>query len=78
MGAFGWATQGWVLPQAAMLEDLSDDGLLVGFDERDDLHGSAAAGASERVGLVDAADEDGPAPPGEAVSVLSGGVTRPR
>jgi hypothetical protein len=43
-----------------MFEDLSDDGRLVSLDEGDDLHGSAAARAAERVGLVNALDEHGP------------------
>ena len=59
------AARGGVLPKAAMLEDFADDGLLVSLDEGDDLHGSAAARAAERVGVIYALDEHGPAAAGE-------------
>ena len=75
-GGFGRAAGWWVYPalgalrrQAAVLEDFSDDGLLVRLDEGDDLHGSAATWAAERVGVIYAADEHGPAAAGETVWV---------
>ena len=49
------------MPQVAVPEDLADDIALASFDEGDDLHGPAALGAEQRVGLVDAFDEHGPA-----------------
>jgi hypothetical protein len=49
------------VPQAAVLEDFADDLFLAGHDEGDDFHRSAAFWAAQRVGLVDALDEDGPA-----------------
>ena len=49
-----------------MLEDFADNGLLVSLDEGDDFHGAAALRATERVGLVNALDEHGPAASGEA------------
>ena len=53
---------GWgVLPEAAVFEDLVDDLALPSFDKGDDLHGPTALGAEQRVGLVDAFDEHGPA-----------------
>jgi len=52
---------GRIVPQAAVLEDFADDLFLAGHDEGDDFHRSAAFWAAQRVGLVDALDEDGPA-----------------
>jgi hypothetical protein len=52
---------GRLVPEAAVLEDLSDHFFLASLDEGDDFHGSAAFWAAERVGLVDALNEDGPA-----------------
>ena len=49
----GW---GWVLPEAAVFEDAADEIALAGFDEGDDLHGAAALGTQQRVGLVNALD----------------------
>ena len=49
------------MPEAAVLEDLAGDVALIGFDEGGDLRGAAALGAEQRVGLVDAVYEDGPA-----------------
>ncbi len=61
-GSIGRGAGGRVLPEPAVFEDLADDVALVGLDEGDDLHGAAAARAAQRVGLVDALDEHGPAP----------------
>ena len=36
---FGWSTGGWVVPEAAMLEDFADGIALAGFNEGDDFHG---------------------------------------
>ena len=44
-----------------MLEDFADDIVLAGFDEGDDFHGAAALGAAQRIDLIDALDEHGPA-----------------
>jgi hypothetical protein len=41
-------------------EDLADHVRLVGLDEGNDLHGPAALGAYQRLGLVDVLDENGP------------------
>ena len=62
---FGWSTGGWIVPEAAVLEDFADGIALAGLDEDDDFHGSAALRAEERVGVVDAFDEHGPAAAGE-------------
>ena len=48
------------MPQAAVFENLADEVRLMGLDEGDDLHGPAAFGAQQRVGLVDVFDENGP------------------
>ncbi len=48
------------MPESAVFEDLADGVALVGLDEGDDLHGPAALGAEERVGLIDVLDEGGP------------------
>ena len=61
----------WLVPQAAVLEDLADHVTLAGLNEGDDLHGGPAAGTAEGVGLIDAFDENGPAP--EAATVGGGG-----
>ena len=63
--------RGRVVPEAAVFENLADGIALMGFDEGDDLHGTAALGAAQRIGLVDAFDEHGPPP--EAASSKSGG-----
>ena len=49
------------MPEVAVIEDLANDVALVGLDEGDDLHAPAAASAPQRVGMVDAIDEHGPA-----------------
>ena len=43
-----------------MFEDLADELAMASFDEGDNLHGPAALGAQQRVGLVDALNEHGP------------------
>lgn len=52
------------LPQAAMFQDPSYDIPLVSLNEGNDLHGPAAAGAAEGIGLIDAFDKHSPASPG--------------
>ena len=49
-----------VVPESAVFEDLADEVRLMGLDEGDDLHGPAAFGAKQRIGLVDVPDEGGP------------------
>ena len=49
-----------VVPECAVFEDLADEVCLVGLDEGDAVHGPAALGAEERVGLIDMLDEGGP------------------
>ena len=49
-----------VVPESAVFEDLADEVRLMGLDEGDDLHGPAAFGAEQRIGLVDVPDEGGP------------------
>ncbi len=58
----GGRPRGWrrVVPETAVFEDFADDLALPSFDEGDDLHGPAAAGTAQRVGVVDALDEHGP------------------
>ena len=43
-----------------MFKNLVDDLALPNFDEDDDLHGAAALGAKQRIGLIDAFDEQDP------------------
>ncbi len=57
-----------------MLKDLANDLVLAGFYEGDDFHGPAALGAQQRIGLVDALDEHGPA---AAVEPCGGDDGRP-
>ena len=60
-GRRAWRGTGWGgVPEVAVLEDFFDHVGLAGLDEGDDLHGAAALGAQEGVGVVDAFDEDGP------------------
>ena len=48
-----------MLPEAAVFQVLVSGLALLSFDEGDDLHGSAAVGAKQRIGLIDAFDEWG-------------------
>ena len=60
-GRSGRAAGRRVLPKPATLQDLADDVVLAGVDEGDYLHGPAATGAQEGVGLVNSFDHHGPA-----------------
>jgi hypothetical protein len=51
---------GQLLPEAAVPQDLLDDGLLRRLDEGDHFHRRPALGARERVHLVDPLDQLGP------------------
>ena len=55
------------MPEAAVLKDFTDHIILAGFNEGDNLHGAAAVGAEEGIGVVNTLDEDGPTTAGLAV-----------
>jgi hypothetical protein len=50
-----------------VLKHLADHIVLVSPDDGDDLHGAAAVGAEEWIGVVNVLDEDGPAVAGKGV-----------
>ena len=58
-GLPGRATWGRIVPEPAVLENLPYNVALVGLDSGDDLHGSAAVGTAEGIGVVDLLDEQG-------------------
>lgn len=56
-----------------MLEDFADHLILPSFNEGNDLHRAAAFGTYQRIDMIDALNEHGPAAAGEAVGYYVGG-----